>query len=97
MKLRNKELEEEAEGLKSNDEEDAPVDAFHRMKKVNTLSTPTYVKLVNSTQLLRRFNDLMLETTLQDDGEECSICFDKMALRKCSRSDLTCYLELQIS
>ncbi|TFK43738.1 hypothetical protein BDQ12DRAFT_675481 [Crucibulum laeve] len=35
-------------------------------------------------KLLRKFNDLMLVTTLADDGEDCPICFERMKLKQCS-------------
>ncbi|PPQ77664.1 hypothetical protein CVT25_011099 [Psilocybe cyanescens] len=71
--LMSKELQEEVEDLLpkkyKKSEDENEVDPEYRMRKV----------------LLRKFSDLMLVTTIQDDmTQTCSICFENLQLNNCS-------------
>lgn len=68
--FRDKELREEAEALLTEKQLDAGAG-----------SDPIH----RMTKLLRKFHDLMMVTTLEEDGqsEDCVICLEKMRLKKC--------------
>lgn len=88
--FREKELREEAEALLTEKQLDAGAgsDPVHRMTKVGLLLLICHLfSLTFSLQLLRKFHDLMMVTTLEDDGqsEDCVICLEKMRLKKCYR------------
>lgn len=65
-------------------------DTSHHMLKVWIVPVvcfvPTYqILLAALNQILRDFQDTMAKVCLEE-GQECAICLDKMALGKCQRS-----------